>query len=147
MQGHDPGRNRRPALIEVLAGVTAVQRRVLAGALPDRPHGLRPRHQVLALVLRHATEAVNPCLLSGDSFESASDLLLGVIEFEAEPVFGARRSQSDHPRARSGPIPSALEFPGAFIPDGIGANLLHLASQSRCSGRQPVEQLPLAMEQ
>ena len=124
-----------------------VQRRVLAGALPNRPHGLRPRDQVLPLVLRHPTEAVNPCFLSRDSFERASDLLLGVIEFEPEAVFRARLSQSDHPCVRPGPIPRTLEVPGAFIPDGIGAGLHHLANESRCSDRQSVEQLPLAMEQ
>ena len=82
MQRHDPGGNCRPTRVEVRARVAAVQRRVLAGALPNRADGLRPSDQVLAFVLGHAIEAVSPRLLGRDEFDCASNPSLGVIEFQ-----------------------------------------------------------------
>ena len=94
-----------------------------------------------------ATEAVTPCLLSGDSLKCVSDPLLGVIEFEPEPMFRARLRQSDQPCVRPGPVPSALKVPAPFVPHGIGRRVQNLPSHSRCSGRQRVEQFLLAVQQ
>jgi hypothetical protein len=119
VEGHDPGRDGRAALLHMLACRPAVHRGVFAFAFTNAPHGVFPRHKVLPLTFAQPQKTTSPGFRGRQLTNELTTTKAVALKVMNQGHLCSRIGESFEPSIGASPVPGVGKVGQAVVPSRI----------------------------